>query len=196
MELRGMYLLVSRNVSVIINTFSACCNTNLVRAIGMRDHIRVATAGVAWASAVAANLVGCINGTPPGVLLRVCRLCTKGVSLMFRFAVGFRDAIMPGASVMRGMVMMGEMLITLCCSKLTLCSSTGFTGTGGKRGGGVRMSPMCVCRSVSSRCPFVVVPALVPSTANSSVNSRRCWCGVKFGSWQCWGNNLVEPNTG
>ncbi len=190
-----MYLLVSRNVSVIVNTFSACCNTNLVRAIGMRNRVRVATASVVWASSVAVNLVRHINGTPPGVLLCVCRLCTEGVSLMFCFAVGFRDAIMPGASVMRGMVMLGELSITLCCSNLTLCSSTGSTGTGRKRGGGVRMSPMCVCRSVSSQRPFVVVPALVPSTANSSVNSHRCWCGVKFGSWQCWGNNSVEPDT-
>ncbi len=85
----------------------------------MCDRVRVATAGVAWASSVAANLVRCINGTPPGVLLCVCHLCTKGVSLMFRFAVGFRDAIMPGASIMHGMVMMGELLITLCCSNLT-----------------------------------------------------------------------------
>ncbi len=38
-----------------------------------------------------------ILGTPPGVLFRVTRECTRGVSLRFRFAVGFCDCKIGGA---------------------------------------------------------------------------------------------------
>ena len=46
--------------------------------------------------------------------------------LRCRFAVGFRDCVMGGASVIIGIVIIGESSITLCCfscsSFLTLCS--------------------------------------------------------------------------
>ena len=75
----------------------------------------------------------------PGVLLRVVRPWTRGVILSCRFAVGFQEVIIPGASEICGMVRMGSSSITLCsiscvsaalilcCSKVTLCSE----GVGG-----------------------------------------------------------------
>jgi hypothetical protein len=43
----------------------------------------------------------------PGVLLHVTRQCMRGVCINDRFAVGLRDCMMGGASVMRGTVMIG-----------------------------------------------------------------------------------------
>jgi hypothetical protein len=63
----------------------------------------------------------------------------RGVTFSCRLAVGFRDVMIPGASEIRGMVRMSSLSITLCsfscvaasltlcCSKVTLCSE----GVGG-----------------------------------------------------------------
>ena len=75
-----------------------------------------------------------IAGTAPGVLLRVCLRWVRGVFLRWRFAVGFRDCMIGGASVILGIVVIGVLSITLCCcscsASLTLCSllfvTTGF----------------------------------------------------------------------
>lgn len=134
-----------------------------------------------------------IKGTPPGVLPRVCLRCVNGVVLMWRFAVGFLDSMMAGASVMRGIVRIGVSSITLCSSAYTLCSSDIVGIAGGIMGGGVRTSLMCDWSRVSRRRPFVVLPALLPSAANSSVSARKCWCGVNTGNWQCCGKSSVEP---
>ncbi len=72
-----------------------------------------------------------ISGSPPGVLFLVTRQCIRGLSFSLRFAVGLRDCIIAGASVMRGMVSIGVLsntlcwfsLTTLCSFALTLCSS-------------------------------------------------------------------------
>ena len=42
-----------------------------------------------------------ISGTAPGVLLRVCQLCVRGVFLRWCFAMGFLDVMIGGASVIR-----------------------------------------------------------------------------------------------
>ena len=69
-----------------------------------------------------------INGTAPGVLFRVTRLCNRGVCFIALFAMGLRTCMFGGASVIRGAVRMGVASITLCCASLsiawrTLCSS-------------------------------------------------------------------------
>ncbi len=40
-----------------------------------------------------------IGGTAPGVLLRVCRRCVRGVAMRVRFNVGFCVCMMAGLSV-------------------------------------------------------------------------------------------------
>ena len=97
------------NVSVILTIFSACSDVKWERASGMQERVLVAMAGVTSSSSVmVGNLQRAINGMSPGMLFRVTLLCTNGVALMLSFAVGLRDVMIPGASVMRGMVMMEE----------------------------------------------------------------------------------------
>ena len=43
-----------------------------------------------------------IRGSPPGVLFLVTCRCIRGLSFSLRFAVGLRDCIIAGASVIRG----------------------------------------------------------------------------------------------
>ena len=74
-----------------------------------------------------------INGTAPGVLFRVTRLCNCGVCFIALFSVGLRACMIGSASVIRGAVRMGVASITLCCASLstawlTLCSSKNSAG--------------------------------------------------------------------
>ena len=74
-----------------------------------------------------------INGTAPGVLFRVTRLCNCGVCFIALFAVGFHVCMIGSSLVIRGPVRMGVALITLCCASLstawlTLCSSKNLAG--------------------------------------------------------------------
>ena len=90
-----------------------------------------------------------------------------------------------GALVMRGIVMMGVSLITLCYSSLTLCySSLTLCCARGVavEAGGVRMHLICVCSFLMSALPLAVVPALVVTSANSLVSARKCWCEVRLGT--------------
>ena len=118
--------------SCIVITFSACRVTILCRAtLGIgRDVILggVATGlgDEAIAGRIRSNLrspcasllvsLAClvINGKPPGVLCLITRRCIRGFSCSLRFAVGLRDCIIGGASVMRGMVSIGVLSTTLC----------------------------------------------------------------------------------
>ncbi len=45
-----------------------------------------------------------ISGNPPGVLFLVTCRCSRGLSFSLHFAIGLRNCIIAGASVMRGMV--------------------------------------------------------------------------------------------
>ncbi len=136
-----------------------------------------------------------IFGTPPGVLFRVTRWCTRGVSLRVRFAVGFLACKIGGAFVMGGTigtVMMGVLSITLCCCicislSRTLCSSNALVE--------FKIFLMFSWRSLMSRRPFCVALAIAVALANSSVSAWKCWCSVRFGSWQCCGNSSVDPET-
>ena len=101
-----------------------------------------------------------------------------------------------GASVMRGMVMMGVLSITLCSSSLTLCSSSltlCYVRGVAVEAGGARMDLIFVCSFFMSSLPLCVVPALVVTSANSSVSALKCWCGVRLGTWQYCGNSSVDP---
>jgi hypothetical protein len=62
-----------------------------------------------------------VTGHMPRVLLRVTRLCRRGVIIRARFAIGFLDSMMGGASVSRDVVMIGAALITLCSALRALC---------------------------------------------------------------------------
>ena len=122
------------------------------------------------------------DGLIPGVLLRVVRRWSRGVARKSRLAVGLRVSAMGWASVSRGIVMMGDSSITLCsssraarcCSMVTLCVS--------ETGGGSRISSMRAPRSLRSRRPLSVVPATAVCSVSSSVNARKCWCGVRDGN--------------
>ena len=139
--------------------------------------------------------IGCtllIAGNFPGVLFQVTLAWILGVNFSARFEVGLRACIIGGASVIQGNVMMGVLLITLCSSSLTLCSSSltlcCVCGVA-IDACGVRMFFICICKFLISARPLAVVPALVVMLANSLVSARKCWSGVRFGTWQCWGNS-------
>ena len=120
------------------------------------------------------------HGFMPGVLLRVTRRCRRGVLANVRFAVGFRDCIIGGASDIHVMGIMGYVSITLCSSSLWASASVtrrGVAGDGGCNNVSIRWE-----RRVSNRRPFGVWLARSVSADNSSVNARKCWCGVSVGS--------------
>ena len=118
--------------SCIVITFSACRVTILCRALlGIGRYVALGgVPTVVGGEAIAgwilfdlrspcsslvvsmARLV--ISGRPPGVLFLVTRRCIRGLSFSLRFAVGLRDCIIAGASVMRGMVSIGVLSNTLC----------------------------------------------------------------------------------
>ncbi len=148
----------TQNTAVRAKKLSACRDTNRDLAVGMRERVRdempfPGAVGVRFfvvSSMIGVGAVRSINGTPPGVLFRVCRLCTNVVDLMLRFAVlGLRDCMIAGASVMRVIVRIGVLSITLCCSALTLCSSI-VGKVGGIIGGGVRILSMCEWSSLTT----------------------------------------------
>ena len=137
----GVYATLFATCSCIVNTFIACCDTILCRAL-LGIGWNVVGGGVV---AVADEVIACrirsdlqcpcaalwvsltrrvINGNPPGVLFHITRWCNRGVSFSILFAVGLRDCIIAGASVMRGIVSIGVLSNTLCWFSLsTLCSS-------------------------------------------------------------------------
>ncbi len=172
--MRSLLLLVAAAVAAGVCVTAAC----------FQGDTRIAGAGVG-------GLL--IFGTPPGVLFGVTRECTHGVSLRVRFAVGFLDCKIGGAFVMCGTigtVMMGVLSITLCCCmsislSLNLCSSNALVG--------FKIFLIFSWRSLMSWRPFCVALAIAVALANLSVSARKCWCGVRFSSWQCCGNSYVDP---
>jgi hypothetical protein len=84
---------------------------------------------------------GSINvgtGTIPGVLFLVTHLWSFAILFNAHFAVGFRDCMMFGASVIRGIVTMGVLLITLCSSLRTACVHASCTLCSSTLGGGTK----------------------------------------------------------
>ena len=197
--------------SWIVRAFIACCVTSRCRAlvgseclvvggVGFLAHFLVEMRLVGISLVASVLGIGCtllMAGSFPGVLFRVTRAWILGVDFSERFEVGLRACIIGGASVMRGTVTMGDSSITLCSSALTLCSSalTLCCARGvATDAWGVRMCFIFTCNFLMSALPLAVVPALVVTSASSSVSARKCWCCVRFGTWQCWGNSSVDPD--
>jgi hypothetical protein len=61
------------------------------------------------------------DGRIPGVLLRVTWRCSRGVVRYVRLAVGLCVSMMGGASVIQGIVIMGESSVTLCSASRASC---------------------------------------------------------------------------
>ena len=197
--------------SWIVRAFIACCVTSLCLAlVGSACNVFCGVSFPAFVlvetrlggiSPGASTLgIGCtllMAGSFPGVLFRVLRAWILGVDFSARLEVGFRACIIGGASVMRGTVMMGDSSITLCSSTRTLCSSslTLCCACGvATDAWGARMCLIFICNCLMSALPFAVVPALVVTSASSLVSARKCWCCVRFGTWQCCGKSSVEPD--
>ncbi len=181
------------NVAANVNALRACCDTSLNHAIGIADQVPVVTACVTSSLATVGRSVHLIKGTPPRVLFLITWWWTTGVFLIFCFAVGLRDVIIAGVSVMQSRVMIGVSSITHCCSAFTLCSTLCYVPWSGIGGVGGKCCQCAFWRSMRRQRPLVVALAIVPLAANSSVSARRCWWGVNLGNWQCCGNNLVGP---
>jgi hypothetical protein len=130
------------------------------------------------------------DATIPSVLLCITRQWMWGISFNFLFAVGLRASMMLRASVIRGIVMIVESLITLCFASrimllFTLCSLA--------VGGGASNTVIWSWRSWRIRHPFGFVLAWSVSAISLLVRAQKCWCGVMSGSWQCWGKSSVDP---
>ncbi len=80
--------------------------------------------GHAWRGAVAVSMgVGVSTfgtGRIPGVLLHVTRQCSHGMVCNVHLAVGLCVSMTGGASVIQGIVIMGESSITLCSASRAL----------------------------------------------------------------------------
>ena len=117
-------------------------------------------------------------GTAPGVLLRVVRLCIRDVFLIIRFAVGFLDCIIGGASVSFLPMLIGD-FITLCLSAgvsvvITLCC--------GGVGDTCNSFTMSSRRCLMMRCPWGLARAAAVASVNSFVSALKCCVGVRLGS--------------
>jgi hypothetical protein len=86
----------------------------LVGAVG-----HVARQGVV-ATSMGIGAITFVTGRRPGVLLRVTQRCRHSMVRKARLAVGLRVSMTVGASVILGIVIMGESSITLCS---TSCAS-------------------------------------------------------------------------
>jgi hypothetical protein len=107
----------------------------------------------------------------PRVLLCVTLRWTHGVPFNFRFAVRLRASMMPRASVILGIVMIGESSITLCSAaciilSFTLCSSAVDGGASNVVIGSWRRRRIC--------CPLGRVLAWLVSAVSSSVSALKC----------------------
>ncbi len=187
-----MHIVFIDTFSWVVSTLIACCATICCRALlGIGCTI---VGGIVCCAIVCGDLCRCgimsspllsgivlsllIIGTPPGVLFLVTCLCICGVFLSACFDVGLQACMIGGAFVMRGMVSMGVLTITLCCSSLTLWSAICVE----LASGGVRIVLILDWSSLMSLRPLGVVPAMAVFSANSSVSARKCWCAVKFGT--------------
>ena len=111
----------------------------------------------------------------------------QAVVIKLHFAVGSLVCIISGASdihciVKMGASSLGSLPITMSVS--TLCSSA-FVG--------VRMASMAVARLLMRWRPLCVPAAVTVAVCNSSVSALRCTVGLRFRTWQCYGNSLANP---
>jgi hypothetical protein len=80
----------------------------LVGAVGCVAHQGVV------AMSVGIGVITFGSGRRPGVLLHVTRQCRRGVVRKAHLAMGLCVSMTGGASVILGIVIMGELYITLC----------------------------------------------------------------------------------
>ena len=111
----------------------------------------------------------------------------RSVVIEFRFAVGSLACMISGASDIRCIVTTGASCllgISIPLSVATLCSST-FVG--------VKMAVMAFVRLLTRCCPLVVFAAVAVDVINSLVRALICSLALRFGTWQCCGNSLADP---
>ena len=117
-----------------------------------------------------------MDGTAPGVLLRVRRWCVRGARCRVRLAVGFVDVV--------------TFSLTLCG-----CSSTGAVVDMLGSVGCCCLPLMRLDSAVSALLSFVVNFAVGTTSPNSLVNSSTCSSGVNDGTCACCGKNSADPDT-
>ena len=103
-------------------------------------------------------------------------LCCWVPCLHFSGASDIRCIVTMGASCLLG--------ISIPLSVATLCSSA-FVG--------VKMVLMAVARLLTRRLPLVVFATVAAVIINSLVRALRCALALRFGTWQCCGNSLADP---
>ncbi len=125
-------------------------------------------------------------------------LCVLSVHTWHAFrahlAVGLHDSMIPGVSVICGMVIVGALLITLCSAYLLIRPMEStilcFSGVAGGMSI-VVMRPRSIC---NKHFPLVVWFTTGAPSASSLVKACKCWCGDMSGSWQCCGKSSVDPD--
>jgi hypothetical protein len=109
-----------------------------------------------------------------GVLCLVTRQWSRGIVFKVRFAIWLCNFIIPGASVILGMVMIDASLITLCRALCALvCSSTLCSVW--ITGGGLRSVCTHVCSKRNKCLPLGVEFVGRANLDSSLVRARRCW---------------------
>ncbi len=91
--------------------------------------------------------------------------------------MGLRDSIIPGAFVIRGIVMMGDSSITLCSDSLVcwLMLFTNFCSSSGC--GGASIAAIQLQSMRNKRLQLVVVLATAALLVSLPVSARKCWWG-------------------
>jgi hypothetical protein len=126
-----------------------------------------------------------IAGMAPGVLLRVCGQWVHAVVIKFCLAIGSRICMIAGASDILGIGMWASVVLGgSTVSLFTLSSSLG---------GDVSMSSSAFCSPVISCRPLCVSAAMPVNVVISLVSAFKCALLLRFGTWQCCGNNSAEP---
>jgi hypothetical protein len=128
-----------------------------------------------------------ITGTAPGVLFRVCCRCMCFVLLKLCLAVGSRICIIAGALEIC-MIGRGSSLSTggtsILFALVTLCSTLVC---------GIRMSSRAFCKHLISIWPFCICDGMPVDICSPLVSAFRCALLLRFGTWQCCGNNSADP---
>ncbi len=140
--------------------------------------------GSGWINAGSARL---IFGRAPSVLFWVWRRWLRAVVIKLRFAVGSHICIIAGASNIRCIITMGASSLgglPITTSVATLCSST-FVG--------VRMALIALTRLLMRWHPLGVPAAFTVVVCNSLVSALRSALGLRFGTCQCCGKSLANP---
>jgi hypothetical protein len=105
--------------------------------------------------------------------------------IKFCLAVGSRVCMIAGALDILGFGMWASVVLGGSTVLLFTLSSS--------LGGDVSMSSSAFCSPVISCHPLCVRTAMPVNVVISSVSAFKCALLLRFGTWQCCGNNLAEP---